>query len=49
MRLTFWHEALDKIFDKHRQGALPEHPVIEELNYVSHLVNALCCMGCIVL
>lgn len=33
--MKFWHDALDKIYDKKREKVLPEHPVIQELNYVS--------------
>lgn len=35
MRMKFWHDALDKIYDKKKEKVLPEHPVIRELNYVS--------------
>lgn len=34
LRLKFWYDALDKIYDKNRAKILPEHPVIQELNHV---------------
>lgn len=35
MRLRFWHDALNKVYDKGNTKKLPEHPVILELNNVS--------------
>lgn len=36
IRLKFWSDALNKIYDKDNKGkALPEHPVITEVNNVS--------------
>lgn len=34
LRLKFWYDALDKIYDKNKERILPDHPVIQELNHV---------------
>lgn len=39
IRLKFWYDALDKIYEKNREKILPEHPVIRELHHVSLLVE----------
>lgn len=35
MRLRFWTDAIEKIYEKNRSKRLPEHPAILELNNVS--------------
>lgn len=37
MRLHFWNDAIEKIYDKNRTKKLPEHPVIHEMNNVSEI------------
>lgn len=37
LRLKFWYDALDKIYEKNSEKILPEHPVIQELNNVGVL------------
>lgn len=32
MRLKFWHDAIDKIYDTNPQTILPNHPVVTELS-----------------
>lgn len=34
MRLKFWHDAINKVYEKDKSKKLPEHPVIYEVNNV---------------
>lgn len=34
MRLKFWYDAINKVYDKDKSKKLPEHPVIYEVNNV---------------
>lgn len=34
MRLKFWHDAINMVYDKDKSKKLPEHPVIYEVNNV---------------
>lgn len=38
MRLKFWYDALNKVYDKANTKRLPDHPVILELNNVSWFI-----------
>lgn len=45
MRLRFWSDALNKIYDKEKNKSIPDHPVIYEVNNVSFMFesnNKLC-------
>lgn len=38
MRLQFWNDAVNKVYDKDKSKPIPEHPVILEVNNVRHCV-----------
>lgn len=40
MRLRFWSDALNKIYDKEKDKSIPDHPVISEVNNVSFLYES---------
>lgn len=40
MRLRFWSDALNKIYDKEKNKTIPDHPVIYEVNNVSFLYDS---------
>lgn len=39
MRLRFWSDALNKIYDKEKNKTIPDHPVIYEVNNVSCMIQ----------
>lgn len=39
MRLRFWTDSLNRLYDRNAKTAIPEHPVIYELNQVFPLTH----------